>query len=70
MFFKSKISGVPCFVQTTWKIGERYPSIAVYDRRGYAANWLEKKISESEFFDIVEQAENELDTKPTGIQYR
>lgn len=59
MFFESKISGIHCFVQATWRTGDRYPTLAVYDRRGYAANWLEKKMSANEFFHIVEQAEKE-----------
>lgn len=61
MFFQSKISGIPCFVQSTWRTGDRYPTIAVYDRRGYAANWLEKKMSATEFFQIMEHAEKEFD---------
>lgn len=48
MFFESKISGIHCFVQATWRTGDRYPILAVYDRRGYAANWLEKKMSANE----------------------
>lgn len=59
MIFECKISKIPCYVQAI-KRGED-TSFVVYDRRGYAANWLEKKLTEDEYFDIMEKVNKELE---------
>lgn len=50
--FSFHISGIPCLIETT---GNK--DFEVYDRKGYRAKWLEKKLVQSEIDEIFERTD-------------
>jgi hypothetical protein len=54
--FKTKVSGIPCYVKPVWVV-DQYPKFLIYDRSGYPADWLETKMDDDDYFRLIKEAE-------------